>query len=74
MLTKEQIAEALRADEELNEGSDYNISKSDRSTVCTQRALDMLVETFGEKALKEVEGPTVFCIVKDQAVYPNVID
>lgn len=60
MLTKEQIAQVLRQNDDLVEGSDYNISKSNRSTVITQIALDVLIQEFGEEALKEVEGPAVF--------------
>lgn len=71
MLTKEQIVQALRAAEELNEGSDYNISKASRSTVCTQRALDILVKKFDEESLKKVEGPEVFTVVPGQAFYPS---
>ena len=71
MLTKESIAESLRQAESLTEGSDYHVSKTNRVSVCTQGALDRLVEKFGEKALKEVEGPEVFEIVQGQAFYPT---
>ncbi|PSN15839.1 hypothetical protein C7293_05520 [filamentous cyanobacterium CCT1] len=64
MITKEQIAETLRQDADLTEGSDYNISQSNRSTVCSQKTLDILINKFGEEALKEVEGPTVFTRVQ----------
>ncbi|NMF83404.1 hypothetical protein [Nodosilinea sp. P-1105] len=64
MITKEQIAETLRQDTDLTQGSDYNISQSNRSTVCTQRALDVLINKFGEEALKEVEGPDIFTRVQ----------
>ena len=67
MITKEQIAEVLRQNTDLAEGSDYNISDTNRSTVITQRALDILINRFGEEALKEVEGPTVF--IRVQADY-----
>jgi hypothetical protein len=63
-LTKEKIANALRQDKGLNEGSDYNISNANRSTVITQRALDVLIKKFGAKALQEVEGPGVFTRVQ----------
>ncbi len=60
MLTKESIAGSLRQAESLTEGSDYHVSKTNRVSVCTQRALDVLIEKFSVEALQEVEGPRVF--------------
>jgi len=61
MLKKEQIDETLQQDENLSEGTDYNVMpQSKLSMVITLKALEALVEKFGEESLKESESAGVF--------------
>lgn len=71
MLTKEQITETLEKNEQLTKGSDYQVSKSGRSTDCKQDALDVLIQEFGEGALREAEKKELFVRLKGQAFYSN---
>ena len=65
MLTKEEIANALQQNNNLSEGTDYNVMlKSKLSTVITLNALNALIEKFGEEPLKEAHSAGVFNIVR----------